>query len=224
MTFPTLPTVWVPPLNCNTPATVLVKMSTRGVHVQKNRVSKRQYTIQTTERKEPRHASVLVWVYNDTNLIIWRWSYICRTRRESLGNEIGFFFGIYSLSQRRNREYDLEGFLCMRVCVCVYVRACGRPVGTTPSKPSWWPFTFWLLAKPRGGTWVPQDDRRIIWPVFWSWYYQLQETCALGQPKWQVQRELSCMQSRYPVTTSNGLSAAGTRGTRLWATVTRWWV
>jgi len=102
----------------------------------KNRVSKGKYTIQRTERKEPRHASVLVWVYNDTNLIIWRCSYICRTRKESLGSESGFFFGIYCLSQRRNREYDPEGFLCMRVCVCVCVRACGRHVGTTPSEPS----------------------------------------------------------------------------------------
>ena len=32
------------------------------------------------------------------------------------------------------------------------------------------------------------------------------------------------MHSRCPVTTSNGLSVAGTRGTRLCATVTRWWV
>jgi len=100
------------------------------------RVSKGKYTTHTTERKEPRHASLLVWVYNDTNLIIWRYSYICRTRRESLGSEIGFFFGISCLSQRRNREYDPEGFLCMRVCVCVCARACGRPVGTTPSESS----------------------------------------------------------------------------------------
>jgi len=102
----------------------------------KIRVSRGKYTIQRTERKEPRHASVLVWVYNDTNLIIWRCSYICRARRESLASESGFFFGIYCLSQRRNREYDPEGFLCMRVCVCVCVRACGRYVGTAPSEPS----------------------------------------------------------------------------------------
>jgi len=102
----------------------------------KIRVLKGKYTIQTAERKEPRHASVLVWVYNDTNLIIWRYSYNCRTRRESLGSEIGFFFGIDCLSQRTNRKYDPEGFLCMRVCVCVCVSACGRSVGTTPSEPS----------------------------------------------------------------------------------------
>ena len=98
----------------------------------KIRVSKGNYTIQMTEKKEPRHASVLVWVYNDTNLIIWRCSYICRTRRESLGSESGFFLGIYCLSQRRtDREYDPEGFLCMRVFDCVCVRACGQHVGTT---------------------------------------------------------------------------------------------
>jgi len=61
---------------------------------------------------------------------------MCRTRRESLGSESGFFFGIYCLSQRKNREYDPEGFLCMRACVCVFVRACGRHVDTTPSEPS----------------------------------------------------------------------------------------
>jgi len=42
----------------------------------KIRVSKGKYTIERTERKEPRHTSVLVWVYDDTNLIIWRCSYI----------------------------------------------------------------------------------------------------------------------------------------------------
>jgi len=104
---------------------------------QKIRVSKGKYSIQRTERKEPRHVSVLVWVYNDTNLIIWRCSYICRTRRERVSEvKEGFFFGIYCLSQQRNREYDPEGFLCMRVCVCVCVCACGFHVGTTPSDSS----------------------------------------------------------------------------------------
>ena len=42
----------------------------------KIRVSKGKYTIERTERKEPRHTSVLVWVYDDTNLIIWKCSYI----------------------------------------------------------------------------------------------------------------------------------------------------
>ena len=96
--------------------------------LKKIRVSKGKYTIQRTERKEPRHASVLVWVYNDTNLIIWRCSYICRTRRESLRSESGFFLGIYCLSQRGNREYDPEGFLCIIaacVCLCVCARLSG---------------------------------------------------------------------------------------------------
>ena len=91
----------------------------------KNRFSKGMYTIQRTGRKEARHASVLVWVYNDTNLIIWRYSYICRTRRESLRSESGFFFVICCLSQRRIKEYDPEGFLCMRVFVCVCARVGG---------------------------------------------------------------------------------------------------
>ena len=49
-----------------------------------------------------------------------------------------------------------------------------------------------------------------------------------AQQGWRaaVQRanRADCIHSRCPVTTSNGLSAAGTRGNRLWATVTRWWV
>jgi len=96
------------------------------------RVSTRKYTIKKKERKETRHVSVLVWMYNDTNLIMWRCSYICTTRRESLRNERNFFF----VSQRRNKEYDPEGFLCMSVCVCACVRACGRHIATTPSEPS----------------------------------------------------------------------------------------
>jgi len=39
------------------------------------------------------------------------------------------------LSQRRNREYDSEG-VCVCMCVIVYVRACGRHVGTTASESS----------------------------------------------------------------------------------------
>jgi hypothetical protein len=61
---------------------------------------------------------------------------MCTTRRKSLGNERDFFFGIYCLSQRRNREYDPEGFLSMSVCVYVCMRACGRHVVNTPGEPS----------------------------------------------------------------------------------------
>jgi len=85
------------------------------------RVSTGKYTIQRKERKETRHAFVLVWMYNDTNLIMWS----CTTRRKSLRNERDFFFGIYCLSQRRNREYDPEGFLYVNVCVYVCARARG---------------------------------------------------------------------------------------------------
>jgi len=77
----------------------------------KIRVSKGKYNIQTTERKEPRHASVLVWVCNDTNLIIWRCSYICSIKRESLGSEIGFFFGIYCFVTTKKQGIQPRGFL-----------------------------------------------------------------------------------------------------------------
>ena len=51
MTFPSLPTFWVPPLNYNTPAMVLVNMSTRSVHVQTNQgLDKKVYN--SKERKE----------------------------------------------------------------------------------------------------------------------------------------------------------------------------
>jgi len=45
------------------------------------------------------------------------------TRRESLGHERVFFFGIYCLTQRRNREHDPECLWCMsvRVCVCAHM-------------------------------------------------------------------------------------------------------
>ena len=84
---------------------------------------------QLFDRKDTRHASVLVWMYNDTDLIMWSCSYICTTRRESLGNEGDFFFGIYCLSQQRYREYDAEGFLriecvCLCVCACVWGTCC----------------------------------------------------------------------------------------------------
>ena len=58
-----------------------------------------------------------------TSVIMWRCSYICTTRRDSLGNERDFFFSIYCLSQWRYREYDPEGFLCFEcVCLCECAR------------------------------------------------------------------------------------------------------
>jgi len=168
MTFPTLQQSESHPWTEIHPRRYLWIMCPLEVYMfTKIRVSKGKYTIQTTERKEPRHASLLVWVYNDTHLIIWRCSHICRTRRESLGSEIGFFFGIHCLSQWRNREYNPEGFLCMRLCVCECVRACGACRYYT-KRAFWWPSTPSLSAKPCAGTWFPQDDRRTIWPVFWS--------------------------------------------------------
>jgi len=99
------------------------------------RVSTGKFTIQRKKRKENRHASVLVRMYTDTNSITWRCTYICTTRRESLGNEHDFFLGIYCLSQRKKREYDPEGFLYMSVCVYACVRACGQNVTNTPGEP-----------------------------------------------------------------------------------------
>ena len=67
----------------------------------------RQKSIQVKGKKgrNPDMRIVLVWRYKDTNLIMWRCSYICTTGRKSLGHE-RIFFGIYCMSQRRNREYD----------------------------------------------------------------------------------------------------------------------
>jgi len=83
--------------------------------------------------RKPDMRIVLVWRYKDTNVIMWRCWYICTTRKESLEHERVFFFGIYCLSQRRNREYDPEGLLCMSVCVCVCV--CARTCGLHVSEP-----------------------------------------------------------------------------------------
>ena len=62
--------------------------------------------------------------------------FVEKEERVSEVKSVSFLVFIVCLWQRKNREYDPEGFLCMRVCVCVCVRACGRPVGTTPSEPS----------------------------------------------------------------------------------------
>ena len=130
----------------------------------KKRASKGKYTFK--RQKESNPDMRLCWY---GCIMIQTWSHrgdsiFVEKRKESLGSEIGFVFGIYCLSQRRNRDYDPEGFLCMRVCVCVCVHACGRSVGTTPSEFSWWPSTPLLSAKPRAGTWVPQDDRTLSCP------------------------------------------------------------
>jgi len=59
-------------------------------------------------------------------------------------------------------------FCVLSVCVYVCVRACGGHVANTPGEPSWWPSTPSLSARPRVGTWVSQDDCKLIWLVFWS--------------------------------------------------------
>ena len=57
-------------------------------------------------------------------------------------------------------------WVCVFVCVCA--RVCGRHVATTPDEPSSWLSTPSLSPKPRVGTSVPQDDRRLSWPLSWS--------------------------------------------------------
>ena len=61
-----------------------------------------------------------------------------KQKESSLGHERVVFFGIFCLSQRKNWEYDTEGFLRMSVCVCVCacVRTCGQRVAITPGEPS----------------------------------------------------------------------------------------
>jgi len=159
-----------PPLNYNTPATVLVNMSTRSVHVKKNEIWTGKYTIQTKTRKEPRRAYSLVWRYQDTNLIIWSCSYIFTTRR-GVWDMNAFSFLVFIVCHNEEtgnmtQRFFVYEYLCLCVCVCAH--ACRRHVATTPGEPSWWPSTPSLLAKPRVGTWVPQDNYRSIWPVLWS--------------------------------------------------------
>jgi len=85
------------------------------------RVSTRKYTIKKKERKETRHVSVLVWMYNDTNLIMWRCSYICTTRRESLRNERNFFFCVTKKKQGiRPRGFFVYECVCLCVCARVW--------------------------------------------------------------------------------------------------------
>jgi len=90
---------------------------TRGVHVK--RVWTGKYTIQRKDRKETRHASVLVWMYKNTNSIMWR--YICTTRRESLRNEHDFFFWYLLFVTTKKQGIRPGGFFvyeCVCLCVC----------------------------------------------------------------------------------------------------------
>jgi len=89
----------------------------------KIRVSKGKYTIKRTERKEPRHASVLVWVYNDTNLIIWTCSYICRTRLERVSEVSAVSFLVFIVCHNEETGNTTKKVFCVCVCVFVCVRA-----------------------------------------------------------------------------------------------------
>jgi len=60
-------------------------------------------------------------------------TFVQQGERVSEMNAISFFD---CLSQRINREYDQEGFLCMIVCTFVCVRASGRHIANTPGEPS----------------------------------------------------------------------------------------
>ena len=92
-------------------------------------------------------------------------------------------------------------FLCMRVCVCRVWASC-RHYAKRAFLMAVHSLTF-------------QDDRRINWPVFWSSHYQPKKTCALGQQKWQVQREISYPrgQSMEPLERRTSTHAEGSCGT-----------
>jgi len=63
--------------------------------------------------------------YKDTNLIMWRCSYICATRRKSLGNEVVFFlvFIVCHNAETGNRTQRVFGvWVCVCMCVCVCAR------------------------------------------------------------------------------------------------------
>jgi len=85
------------------------------------RVSTRKSTIQRNEKKQTRHASALVLMYNDTNLTIWRCSYICTTRTPTRESRkwTRFLFWYLLFVTTRIREHDPYVFLCMSVCLCV---------------------------------------------------------------------------------------------------------
>ena len=131
MTFPTLPTVWVPPLNCNNTR----DGTCEDVHSRctcSKKIGSRNESIQFKRQKERNPDLRLCWY---GCIMIQTWSYrgapIFVEKEERVSEVKSISFWYYCLSQRRNREYDPEGFLCVRVCVCVWARACGRHVGTT---------------------------------------------------------------------------------------------
>ena len=129
--------------------------------------------------------------------------YFCTTRRESLGHERVFFFGISFLSQRRNREY-VPGVFCIWVCVCVCV--CARVWATcshyarraflmavysitfahTSSQCRYMNSSGWLLVN-------LARFLVIILPAA-----ENMRSGALRQEKWQVQRELFLSTMREP--------------------------
>jgi len=64
------------------------------------RVSTGEYTIQRKERRKPDMQIVLVWRYKDTNLIMWRCSYI------------------YIFVQKGERVWDMNAFSFCEFIVC----------------------------------------------------------------------------------------------------------
>jgi len=155
--------------------------------------------------RKPHILCVKVWRYMDTNFMM---GYTCcTTHRKSLRHERGFFLIIYWLSWWWKKENDPRCCLCMCLCVC----ACVRCVNSITSEPFWWPSTASLLAKPRVGTWVPQDDTSLGWPFSSSWYYRPKKTCALGRwwVHWNVdiaRRDWSLFKWRKPAHCSHCLS------------------
>jgi len=101
------------------------------------KVSTGKHTIQRKERKEIRHAYVLVYRYKDINVIMWRCSCTFVQQGERVWDMNAFSFLVFPFCHNEETGNTSQGFFvyeCVFVCVCA--RACGRHVATTPGEPS----------------------------------------------------------------------------------------
>ena len=202
ITFPTLPTVWVPPLNYNTPATVLVNISTRSVHV--NKLGFWQKRIQF-KGKKGRKLDMRMCRCGGIKIQTW-----------SCG-------GVHTFVQQGESVLDTNAFSFLVFIVChneeLWNRKYDPVFCSTPT-----PTTMLVLRESKLRLHVGYHllccknthlGRTQLHPC--------RHSRAVGH--WCNERNTADgTHSRCPVTTSNGLRAAGSRGTRLWAIGTRWWV